>query len=216
MVPRITWWFRKGFKCDGCFRRVLLWPWQKQCSDLPTRGNHWFTCCQHGSAWLLLKPWELGTYMHLSLQGAWQRAWLPQHWKMKPWSETCMPKRDKILAAFLPIWALVQRLVVVRALQAPYHRQFLDRRKNEWNKMRQTNVQVTTRDQRQCTSIDNVHLKKSIDNVDFILLHIVMDSSDFFCSAVHSLASNLSLFASQDSRSVWSCSSRSIWTKRSL
>ena len=73
---------------------------------------------------------------------------------------------------------------------------------NEWNKMRQTNVQVTTRDQRQCTSIDNVHLKKSIDNVDFILLHIVMDSSDFFCSAVHSLASNLSVFASQDSHSV--------------
>lgn len=171
MVPRITWWFRKGFKCDGCFRRVLLWPWQKQCSDLPTRENRWFTCCQHGSAWLLLKPWELGTYMHLSLQGA----WLPQHWRMKPWSETCMPKRDKILAAFLPIWALVQCLVVVGARQAPYQRQFLDRRMNEWNKMGQTNVQVTTRDQRQCTSIDNVHFKKrrSIDNVDFILLHIV-------------------------------------------
>ena len=118
MVPRTTWWFRKGFKCDVYFRRVLLWPWQEQCSDLPTRENRSITCCQHGSAWYLLKPWELGTYMHLSLQGAWQKARLPQHWRMKPWAVTCVPKRDNILAAFLPIGALVQRLAVSRSISA--------------------------------------------------------------------------------------------------
>lgn len=73
MVQRITGWFRQGYEFSDKFRRVLVWPWEEQCPDLPSGENSWhrITGYQHGSVWLFLKSWKLGTHVHLSLQGAW-------------------------------------------------------------------------------------------------------------------------------------------------